>query len=109
MGGAGGIGASRCSETRSTTGWTMATRGNVYVRARLHVTALRQATGEQKLEVAVGDGAVSEFGQLLCAAEVRDLHRELGNWLDAIEQERAGRTGAADEDECPVCSPRADA
>ncbi len=68
----------------------MATRGNVYVRARLHVTAVRMGDGERKLAVAVGDGSVSEFGQLLTSAEVRDLHRELGHWLDAEEQERVG-------------------
>ena len=67
----------------------MATRGNVYVRARLHVTALTSGTNEQKLEVAVGDGALSEYGQLLTQAEVRDLHRELGAWLDAVAQPEA--------------------
>lgn len=87
----------------------MAVKGNVYVRPGLSVTALRTGSGDHRLEVSQGDGKVSEYALTLTAGEVRDLHRELGVWLDAVDQAQAPKVTviAFAKSGCPVCGQRA--
>lgn len=70
-------------------GWRMA-RGNVFQRGALEVTSVSTFEGRRMVTVAVADRTgIVQHEVTLRAEEVREMHRQLGAWIDAEEQERA--------------------
>jgi hypothetical protein len=65
------------------------TRGNVFQRGPLEVTSVTTSEGKRLVTVAVADRTgLTQTEVVLPALEVRELHRQLGAWIDAEEQER---------------------
>ncbi|MBL8924099.1 MAG: hypothetical protein JNJ54_34910 [Myxococcaceae bacterium] len=71
----------------------MATRGNVFQQGPLEVTSVTTAAGQRLITLADASGLV-QYEVTLPAVDVRELHRQLGAWIDAEEQERVRAAGS---------------
>lgn len=72
----------------------MGVSGNVFQRGPLEVTSRSTQSG-RVLDFGVADASGLTKQQVaMLPADVRELHRNLGAWLDAVEQEAVARAAA---------------
>lgn len=73
----------------------MGVSGNVFQRGPLEVTSRATQTG-RALTISVADASgLTQQQVAMLPADVRELHRQLGAWLDAVEQEAVAKATPA--------------